>query len=63
MQDARTSRRDAAKSRRGDAGIVASYLHELSERHDTQRRRRRTDESPRTARSLQAVQLRPCEGA
>src|SRR5437763_1620183 len=42
MQDARTSRRDAAKSRRGDAGIVASYVHELSERHDMQRRRRRT---------------------
>jgi hypothetical protein len=63
MQDARTSRRDTAKSRRGHAGVIASYVHELSERHDAQRRERPSDESRRQTRSLQSAQLRPCEGA
>jgi hypothetical protein len=66
MQDARTSRRDAARTRRSHAGVVASYLHELSERHDDQRREaRRTDESRPRRRSLtaHALQVQPCEGA
>ena len=83
MKDARRSRqrRDQAYSgrkRRSTAGVVAEYIHELSARHEEQRRRRparqetrlRSEEMPAAvdeswdfAESLRGTTVQPCEGA
>ena len=83
MKDARRSRqrRDqaySARKRRSSAGVVAEYIHELSVRHEEQRRRRpalqvrrpraeeipaAADESWGFAESVPGTTVQPCEGA